>query len=188
VYSSYLSWKREHLVHGLADVPHERVLQGLDLVSELLAIQCDDVSLWNMRKRLLSESASVELLQAELQLTQTCLQTNPKSYGSWYHRLWTVKLLPAEKMDWQKELGLLTKLLALDARNCARSSIFFIFLTLSPSPCMGVSQEARRIQDGLDVGTRRLGLYDAEDQPKFFKPLRLAQKVRFAATHTGRCT
>ena len=38
--------------------------------------------------------------KAELDLTMTCLQTNPKSYGIWHHRSWT--MLQTAQPDWKK--------------------------------------------------------------------------------------
>jgi len=54
-------------------------------------------------------------LLAELELTQQCLMSNPKSYGSWHHRCWTIDQL--EKPDLHREAALTAKYLKMDSRN-----------------------------------------------------------------------
>lgn len=56
------------------------------------------------------------ILDKEVKLTEHCLLTNPKSYSSWYHRYWTLKLHP--RADWAKELKLCMYYLNMDDRNC----------------------------------------------------------------------
>ena len=102
--------------------------EGLTLLSTLLELQGDDQALWNMRKNILKELLGnpeksapgpiLELLKIELALTLKCLTMNPKSYGPWYHRYWTVQLIPTEQMDWSQEAKHISKLLDLDTRNC----------------------------------------------------------------------
>jgi geranylgeranyl transferase type-2 subunit alpha len=54
-------------------------------------------------------------LKEELELTFQCLQNNPKSYGAWHHRCWT--MLKLKNPDWDNELALCSKFLLLDERN-----------------------------------------------------------------------
>ena len=52
----------------------------------------------------------------ELQLTEKALRRNPKSYGAWNQRRWSVRQL-GEKADVGHELALCAQLLAADERN-----------------------------------------------------------------------
>ena len=52
----------------------------------------------------------------ELQLTERALRRNPKSYGAWNQRRWSVRQL-GERADMGHELALCAKLLAADERN-----------------------------------------------------------------------
>lgn len=52
----------------------------------------------------------------ELQFFMQLIRINPKSYWLWNHRRWCLESMP--NPDWMAELGLVEKLLAMDARNC----------------------------------------------------------------------
>ena len=55
------------------------------------------------------DSTSEELSKywkSELELTMHALPSNPKSYGIWHHRCWT--MLQMQEPDWEK--GLLCKM------------------------------------------------------------------------------
>jgi len=54
-------------------------------------------------------------LRAELDLTQQCLMANPKSYGAWHHRCWSMDQM--KRPDWQREAALTAKYLKMDSRN-----------------------------------------------------------------------
>lgn len=58
----------------------------------------------------------VEFCENELRLTEQCLLSNPKSYGSWHHRYWVLNHHP--KANWQREFDLCNKYLSMDDRNC----------------------------------------------------------------------
>ena len=45
-----------------------------------------------------------EMLQKEVELTQQCLMVNPKSYGAWHHRSWSLEHM--DKPSWERELAL----------------------------------------------------------------------------------
>lgn len=76
----------------------------LALTSKLLSVNPDPSHLWNHRRDLLlskAESSSSpgggEIdIDEELSLTAACLEKNPKAYGAWFHRKWSVRrsLLP----------------------------------------------------------------------------------------------
>ena len=57
-----------------------------------------------------------KIYKKELDLFMQLIRINPKSYWMWNHRRWILETMP--KPNWAAELGLVEKLLALDARNC----------------------------------------------------------------------
>lgn len=63
-----------------------------------------------------------QLLQEDLELTIQALQMHPKVYWIWNHRKWCLEELPSEDTDglvkWKHEIGMVNKMLELDARNC----------------------------------------------------------------------
>jgi geranylgeranyl transferase type-2 subunit alpha len=85
----------------------------------------DVYSLWNYRREALGEVlASADgqsTAQAELDLTERCLQAQPKSYGSWYQRRWVVE---KGHTDLEAELQLVDK--------CAASHISDIITIFVP--------------------------------------------------------
>ncbi len=60
------------------------------------------------------------LLRSDVEVTQHCLMTNPKSYGAWQHRCWCFLKMHnnRKKSDaWEKEVALCNKFLSHDERN-----------------------------------------------------------------------
>merc|ERR1712107_335398 len=51
----------------------------------------------------------------QVDLTQTCLTSSPKSYGAWHHRAWALDHMA--RPDWERELALTAKFLSMDERN-----------------------------------------------------------------------
>ena len=51
----------------------------------------------------------------EVELTAQCLITNPKSYGAWHHRCYSLDQMA--EPDWDRELALCAKFLSMDERN-----------------------------------------------------------------------
>ncbi|XP_044266716.1 geranylgeranyl transferase type-2 subunit alpha [Tribolium madens] len=100
---------------------------SLHLSGQLLSVNPDIYTLWNYRKEVTlmelkeneagaeSEEKSIEFCENELRLTEQCLLSNPKSYGSWHHRYWILNHHP--KPNWQREFDLCTKYLTMDDRN-----------------------------------------------------------------------
>lgn len=109
--------------------------QGLPLQAQLLKINPDYATLWNHRKEMLLAQANPEgaatsragsgchqppaplapeVLAAELELTALCIQKQPKSYGAWHHRLWSVRGGGANLDD---EIALCGEFLHADERN-----------------------------------------------------------------------
>ena len=74
----------------------------LSLTEKMLSVNPDPSHLWNIRREMLLYVPITEVsndessptttfdIKAELELTAHCLQRNPKSYSSWYHRKWSL--------------------------------------------------------------------------------------------------
>merc|ERR1719342_1893495 len=58
---------------------------------------------------------SDELWMKEVELTSQCLMTNPKSYGAWHHRCYSLDQM--KNPPWARELLLCEKFLSADERN-----------------------------------------------------------------------
>ncbi|MCJ1330808.1 Rab geranylgeranyltransferase [Thelotrema lepadinum] len=108
----------------------------LPLTSKLLTLNPEYYTIWNTRRRILSqhfssilsESSTSEeeisnLLSSELNFLFPLLLKFPKCYWLWNHRVWTLQqtsthLSPASSRKfWTDELSLVTKMLARDSRN-----------------------------------------------------------------------
>jgi len=96
--------------------------EALLLTAEVLRTNPDIHTLWNYRKEIIgffktskSEEELCSQLSTELYLTEVCLKANPKSYYTWFHRLWSLDNLP--QPDLKRELALCSKYLQLDSRN-----------------------------------------------------------------------
>ena len=96
----------------------------MKMTAGVLMANPDISTLWNIRKEVLGigltilDSNPMEhdlVLKKELELTFQCLQNNPKSYGAWYHRCWSMLKMKSPK--WDQELRLCNDYLKLDGRN-----------------------------------------------------------------------
>jgi geranylgeranyl transferase type-2 subunit alpha len=100
---------------------------GLALTENLLCVNPDLLSLWNLRRSIilaLEKEKTQEILgkyyQNEISLSEQALKKNPKSYGSWLHRQWCLLRadnLKLEFLNWKHELAICNKYLSLDERN-----------------------------------------------------------------------
>lgn len=100
---------------------------GLSLTEDLLCVNPDLLSLWNLRRSIIlsleKEKPHEELgkyYQNEINLSEQALRKNPKSYGSWLHRQWCLLRadeLKLEFLNWKHELAICNKYLSLDERN-----------------------------------------------------------------------
>lgn len=94
----------------------------MELTVAVLIRNPDIFTLWNIRREYLLQikaddpEAAEEKLKKELPLTESCIQTNPKSYNAWHHRCWALENMAAP--NWENEVKLCTKYLHLDERNC----------------------------------------------------------------------
>ena len=107
----------------------------LTLIEKVLVVNPDPLYLYNHRREVLSFNMSVLsstetgsqallfVLSDELNLTGSCLKRNPKAYGAWFHRKWSVAYWMKEINDssieslLEKELELCGEFLTLDERN-----------------------------------------------------------------------
>lgn len=97
----------------------------LTLTAQLLLGNPDIYTLWNIRRETLlqlsnsefsdNEDELVILFDSELQLTESCLRINPKSYCAWHQRKWVLDT--RSNADWEKELLLCNTYLNYDERN-----------------------------------------------------------------------
>ena len=75
--------------------PSDAAASTLQLLEKLLTVNPDPNHLWNHRRELLllgSDDGSAAFpVEAELSLTAACLARNPKAYGAWFHRKWSVR-------------------------------------------------------------------------------------------------
>ncbi|KAL4235249.1 hypothetical protein ACF0H5_006887 [Mactra antiquata] len=96
--------------------------EALKITGEILAVNSDFSTFWNYRKEIFlnmtenkPENEMIEIFKGELQFLESCLRTNPKSYGVWNHRCFIMETMP--KPDWKKELELCNLFLEYDERN-----------------------------------------------------------------------
>ncbi|KAJ2741219.1 Rab geranylgeranyltransferase [Coemansia sp. BCRC 34301] len=96
--------------------------EALDLTRRLLELNTELHTVWNYRRQVFQHmdlwqdaDERQRKLDAELGFVFEIIMKNVKSYWMWNHRVWTLNSMP--RADWRKELGLVAKLLALDARN-----------------------------------------------------------------------
>jgi geranylgeranyl transferase type-2 subunit alpha len=96
----------------------------LQLTCDLLLINPDFYTLWNIRKTVLhvfyamqSEEERHNLCAKELNLLDKIIPMNPKSYSSWYHRKYVLDHF-CPSLDGKRELNLCDQFLNVDDRNC----------------------------------------------------------------------
>ena len=109
----------------------------LQLTAQVLTVNPDIHTLWNIRREcvhtLVSSQAQTgdsteegesdgdgegdgdAAWRREVELTAQCLISNPKSYGAWHHRCYSLDQMAAP--DWDRELALCAKFLSMDERN-----------------------------------------------------------------------
>jgi hypothetical protein len=96
-----------------------------NLVSALHQLKCPSDLITQTRACRTAEEI-VKLLTADLRLTTSYLMVHPKVYWIWTHRKWCLESVPLGPDDteewrigfWKMELGLIEKMLDVDARNC----------------------------------------------------------------------
>ncbi|ORX68358.1 protein prenylyltransferase [Linderina pennispora] len=96
--------------------------ETLDLTTRLLKDNTELHTIWNYRRDIFTHlpewtdlGTRQTMLEGELQFLLELIKSNIKSYWMWNQRVWALTELP--KPNWELELGLVAKLLALDARN-----------------------------------------------------------------------
>uniref|UniRef100_A0A6G1SPU9 Geranylgeranyl transferase type-2 subunit alpha n=1 Tax=Aceria tosichella TaxID=561515 RepID=A0A6G1SPU9_9ACAR len=118
-----------HLTNKLFDLrPQEKTPELLEecfkLTTELLMINPDFCTVWNIRKECILKYIEItdpdnpdRCLRSldELQFTLDCLKKNEKSYSGWQHRIWALSKMT--ESEYQKEVALCNMFLAKDDRN-----------------------------------------------------------------------
>lgn len=99
----------------------ENLSEYFKLTNELLLMNPDFYTVWNIRKEALLEcrerdpEQADKILKDELIFTLDCLKKNEKSYSVWQHRIWILSLLP--KSEYDNEILLCNTFLMKDERN-----------------------------------------------------------------------
>ncbi|KAJ2372369.1 Rab geranylgeranyltransferase [Coemansia sp. RSA 2607] len=95
---------------------------ALSTTRRLLELNTELHTIWNYRRQILvhldgwkSEDGRQVILEQELAFLLEIIMKNIKSYWMWNHRVWALSQLPSP--SWDRELKLVAKLLAVDARN-----------------------------------------------------------------------
>lgn len=107
----------------------------LQLTAGVLTRNPDVFTLWNVRREYLLKLKSEkpdevqETFTKDLQLTEQCLQVNPKSYSAWHHRCWILENIT--EPNWEHEVKLCTKYLQKDERNCEQRQSIKLFKNVS---------------------------------------------------------
>jgi len=120
--------KYQQLTDQIAKMRKENIFNkaAMELSAKLLEMSSEFYSIWNYRKQILlhysqtlTQKEMEPIIQDELKMLQGAIRNNPKSYWVFLHRVWVMQLgetlgIPA---DWNLELMLCEKLLAVDERN-----------------------------------------------------------------------
>lgn len=117
-----------HLTQKLFNIRQEiNSRESLDeffkLTSELLLINPDFYTVWNIRRETLLKHLDCQqtdqeiksMWSNELDFALDCLRRNEKSYCVWQHRIWILSQMPDSEYD--KEIMLCNSILSKDERN-----------------------------------------------------------------------
>ncbi|CCH40862.1 Geranylgeranyl transferase type-2 subunit alpha [Wickerhamomyces ciferrii] len=93
------------------------------LSTDLLYLNPEFYTIWNYRRDIisnyyqkqLSKEELIEFFNKELGFIMMKLKEYPKVYWIWNHRVWILENHP--QVDWEFELGIVSKLLTMDSRN-----------------------------------------------------------------------
>ncbi|KAG1239376.1 hypothetical protein G6F35_000046 [Rhizopus arrhizus] len=97
--------------------------EAFSLTTRIVNWNPEFYTIWNYRRDILlnfvlqpgQEEENQKVFKEELLLFMQLIRMNPKSYWLWNHRFWCLQNMP--KPDWNAELGLVDKMLSMDARN-----------------------------------------------------------------------
>ena len=155
--------RKAQLVFQEVNQRNSSLQEILNASKEVLLLQPDDTNCWHARKRALGHAYAADLHDSsifysnavmylgidarkeELELSYLCLKQNPKAYSAWHHRQWALSPLgngefrpvsghSAMDINWNDEIRLLKKLLAVDSRNCKHATNLLLFF----SPCLEI--------------------------------------------------
>lgn len=113
--------KAYHLKHlcdrmfKLRPLLQENTQELLKITTEILLINPDIYTAWNVRRECLLASEDTNWTRSELNFTMDCLKRNEKSYSVWQGRIWV--LAQMEKSEYDSEILLCNSFLMKDERN-----------------------------------------------------------------------
>lgn len=100
---------------------HVYTQDALKETSCLLVLNPEFNTIWNYRRDIITnlrDSLDSKFWDDELIFTMAQLKNYPKVYWIWNHRVWTLNNYPDSPVHiWKMELGIVSKLLQIDARN-----------------------------------------------------------------------
>jgi hypothetical protein len=99
-------------------------LETLGLTTQIVQWNPDFYTIWNYRRTILLNGIldqDSSWFEKDLGFFMQLVRINPKSYWLWNHRIWCLETMP--NPDWKAELGLVEKMLTMDARNCKFHSV-----------------------------------------------------------------
>lgn len=81
------------LWNALCNTERNQAIDTLKTAADLLVINPENYTVWNLRKKLISEMHrpfAAEFIEQELVVTAGAIIENPKAYSPWYHRKWFI--------------------------------------------------------------------------------------------------
>ncbi|KAK6462147.1 geranylgeranyl transferase type II alpha subunit [Scheffersomyces coipomensis] len=104
---------------------HQLGLSEFNETTKILLINPEFYTMWNYRREVLIELRKsieveqyIDMINRDLKLLMDLLKRYPKCYWIWNHRRWCLfELVELNKVNWEYEFGVVSKLLELDARN-----------------------------------------------------------------------
>ncbi|WEJ94762.1 Rab geranylgeranyltransferase [Yamadazyma tenuis] len=101
---------------------HQYTVESLNKTTDLLMINPEFYTIWNIRRETLLELFAqkqldkVKTLEDDLKMIMVLFRRFPKCYWIYNHRLWCLRCL-GQSANWQVELAIVSKLLSVDQRN-----------------------------------------------------------------------
>ncbi|GAA6000724.1 Rab geranylgeranyltransferase BET4 [Rhodotorula paludigena] len=102
---------------------HDCSDEALEATTRLLSLNPEFQTGWGIRRQILLDGplkdadapTRQQVLEGDLQLTNSSLKLNPKNYSVWEHRKWVLETMP--DADWGMEIKMVEMYLEKDGRN-----------------------------------------------------------------------